>query len=158
MDQSGIDRSVNLLSQPQCFHCRKFRRAKMRSLTVLKASGTRQLGTQLPFAHFAFIGKAVCMLSLTKAGKASWAKRLCGQSHQMSPMAQIVEITDPEDQRLTLYKARSQRDCTAYDLQVRSLAEDALSSCIGGACSSARACFLFFLTYNVCVKAWFAPA
>ena len=40
--------------------------------------------------------------------------------------ARVVQVSDAEDPRVTLYKARSQRDCTAFDMQVRSLAEAAL--------------------------------
>eukprot|EP00435_Cladocopium_sp_Y103_P016600 s4565_g4.t1 len=40
--------------------------------------------------------------------------------------ARVIEVSDAEDPRVTLYKARSQRDCTAFDMQVRSLAEAAL--------------------------------
>ena len=40
--------------------------------------------------------------------------------------ARVIQVSDAEDPRVTLYKARSQRDCTTFDMQVRSLAEAAL--------------------------------
>ncbi len=61
--------------------------------------------------------------------------------------ARVVQITDPEDARVTLYKARSQRDCTTFDLQVRDLAEAAMQSrnlALNLECLDVSCVFLFF--------------
>lgn len=78
-------------------------------------------------------GMAVANLSISLFGRISFVmfRRRIRNSRSQSALrsAHVVQITDPEDARVTLYKARSQRDCTTFDMQVRDLAEAAMQSC-----------------------------
>ena len=48
--------------------------------------------------------------------------------HVLSQRHQVLQVTDPDDLRVAIYKGRSVRNASAYDAQIRALAEDFLQT------------------------------
>ena len=48
--------------------------------------------------------------------------------HVMSYGDQVLQVTDPDDFRVAIYKGRSVRNASAYDAQIRAIAEDFLQT------------------------------
>ena len=89
-------------------------------MVTRKFPSQRKPFTFSTFSNFALVG------ALSTSRGACQGHSKARKSARTVAQTQIIEVTDPDDERLTMYKPRSKRDCTAYANQKRSLAEAAM--------------------------------
>ena len=98
-----------------------------RDAPALRGTSFDQQAQREPMATMAIMATMTTVRSISSAvASAAIFKRFRRCTGNAFGNARVVQVSDAEDPRVTLYKARSQRDCTAFDMQVRSLAEAAL--------------------------------